>query len=133
MNKEFTRMQQLAGLLAEVRIAPAGLPRFTMGVKGNFIYIDYHSPKFSFKLRGHSQTYMEDMVEPKNPNPMLIGIGLDEEMELILQDLISYLRSNGVKYNISRYEEDGVERETAEVYLSVSLDELKKKRLIREN
>ena len=129
----------------EVRIAASNFPRFTINTTSidrnipdwdqtpddvRYVkYIDYHSPKSSIILRGHPQIYHR-YVEPKNPNPIIIGVTLgDEQSELVFQELINYLRSSNIQYNTNRYEEDD---EYAEVYLSVSLDDLKKKHLIKK-
>jgi hypothetical protein len=127
----------------EVNITPSNIPRFTTDrtpiyrdvpdwdqTPDDARYIDhinYNSPKYNITLYGHKQT--DDVfVEPKNPNPIIFGIVIEGEQEEAFEEMIKYLRSNGVQHNTNIYE-DG---EDGELYLSVSLDDLKKKQLFRK-
>jgi hypothetical protein len=125
----------------EVNIAPSNIPRFTTGRtpmygdvpdwdqtpdNDNVRYIDhinYNSPKYDTIIYGHEQT--DDMlVEPKNPNPIIFGIVGGEQGE-VFEEMVKYLQSNGIQYNMENFEDE-------ELYLSVSLDDLKKKQLFRK-
>jgi hypothetical protein len=91
-------------------------------------YINYNSPKYNMAIEGSRQT--DDwFVESKNPNPIIFGVVIgNEQEEGVFQELRDYLRSNGIQYNVEEYD-DG---EDGELYLSVSLDDLKKKQLFKK-
>jgi hypothetical protein len=126
----------------EVSITPSNIPRFTTGrtpmygdtpdwdqtpdnANVRYIeYINYNSHKYNTIIYGHKQT--DDMfVEPKNPNPIIFGIVIEGEQEEAFEEMMKYLQSNGIQYNMENFEDE-------EFYLSVSLDDLKKKQLFRK-
>jgi hypothetical protein len=91
--------------------------------------ITYTSPSTNITIDGQSQ---EDniFVEPSNPNPTMFGIVEDPEYPGYdeFYEMKEYLDQYNIPYNISSYNYEGDEFET---YLSVSMDNLEKKRLIQ--
>ena len=68
-------------------------------------------------------------VKPKTPNPIVFGavLGYNDNNEKLIYELINYLKSAKVEYNQNIY--DGEDRE---LYISVSLDDLKRKHLFKK-
>jgi hypothetical protein len=91
--------------------------------------ITYTSPSTNITIDGQPQ---DDniFVEPSNPNPVMFGIVEDPEYPGYdeFYEMKGYLDQYNIPYNISSYNYEGDEYET---YLSVSMDNLEKKRLIQ--
>jgi homoserine trans-succinylase len=90
--------------------------------------ITYTSPSTNITIDGQSQ---DDniFVEPSNPNPVIFGImeypeypGYNEFYEMK-----EYLDQYKIPYNIDTYNDE----DETETYLSVSMDDLEKKRLMQ--
>jgi hypothetical protein len=91
--------------------------------------ITYTSPSTNITIDGQSQ---DDniFVEPSNPNPVIFGIVEDPEYPGYgeFYEMKEYLDQYNIPYNTDTYNYEGDEFET---YLSVSMDNLEKKRLIQ--
>jgi hypothetical protein len=91
--------------------------------------ITYTSPSTNITINGYFQ---DDniFVEPSNPNPVVFGIVEDPEYPGYdgFYEMKGYLDQYNIPYNISSYNYEGDEYET---YLSVSMDNLEKKRLMQ--
>jgi hypothetical protein len=127
MNKSQLKklIQEIA--LQEIRVVPLS-SRFK---KIDEEKITYTSPSTNTTIDGYFQDnfYNNIFVEPSNPNPIIFGImeypeypGYNEFYEMK-----RYLDQYNIPYNINT---DGYEGDI-ETYLSVSMDNLEKKRLIQ--
>lgn len=91
--------------------------------------IIYTSPSTGITINGDFQ---DDniFVEPSNPNPIMFGIVEDPEYPGYdeFYEMKEYLDQHNIPYNTDTYNYEGDEFET---YLSVSMDNLEKKRLIQ--
>ena len=90
--------------------------------------ITYTSPSTNITIYGQSQ---EDniFVEPSNPNPVMFGIVEDPEYPGYdeFYEMKEYLDQYNIPYNINTDDYEG----DMETYLSVSMDNLEKKRLMQ--
>ena len=90
--------------------------------------ITYTSPSTNITIDGQSQ---DDniFVEPSNPNPVMFGIVEDPEYPGYgeFYEMKEYLDQYNIPYNIDTYNDE----DEPETYLSVSMDNLEKKRLIK--
>jgi hypothetical protein len=110
-------LQEIRVVLPSIRFKKIGEEKIT-----------YTSPSTNITIDGHFQ---DDniFVEPSNPNPIIFGImeypeypGYNEFYEMK-----EYLDQYKIPYNIDTYNDE----DETETYLSVSMDNLEKKRLIQ--
>jgi hypothetical protein len=127
MNSEFRRIQQLAGLLTEVNIAP---PNISLITKGD-TYNDGIEYNFDSKNKGHILGWWSK----DTPDTITFSVyiennterGVDEEKTI--QELAAYLKKHNVYFTTS-IEEDGVE--AYEYFIHASLPDILKKRLLKK-
>ena len=127
MINEFKRMQQLAGLLTEVNVAPAYPPLLSTNTGIEGIDIIFNAP---------NGEQIQGWHEESNPTQITFGASIYTEdsglkKEEAMKELETYLRKSGVKYNSHTEENEFVDGDY-EYYISTSLEGLKRKLLFKK-
>ena len=129
MSKEFQRMQQLAGLLTEIRITPV-IQQFKEFEKyPNWLY--FNAPNGT-EFEGSPMIDTDSQyVTPASSNSVMFEISLlhtNPKGYEGIQQMINYLEKFNIKYNISNFNHNDFK----DTYISVDLDDLKKQHLIKK-
>jgi len=129
MSKEFKRMQQLAGLLTEIRITPV-IQQFKEFEKyPNWLY--FNAPNGT-EFEGSPMVDTDSQyVTPASSNSVMFEISLlhtNPKGYEGIQQMVDYLEKFNIKYSISNFNHNDFK----DTYISVDLDDLKKQHLIKK-